>query len=150
MAARRSIYHNSSLTSEVRGWRAIGENVGRGDSASQVHGAFMGSGVHRTHILDRRYNQIGTGAVRGGDGLLYVAEVFAQRSGGVSVSAAAPRRRASVVVTRRPAVRRHRPPARVVIVVEPPNRSVLMLLRLLAIDASYTVRKDIPSRSGAS
>jgi uncharacterized protein YkwD len=79
MAQRRSIYHNTSVTSEVRGWRAIGENVGRGPTASSIHRAFMGSSSHRAHILNARYKQIGTGAVKGSDGYLYVTEVFVDR-----------------------------------------------------------------------
>src|SRR5688572_18784192 len=32
MASKGAIYHNSSVTSEVHGWKEIGENVGRGPS----------------------------------------------------------------------------------------------------------------------
>lgn len=152
MASRRRIYHDSGLTSEVRGWRAIGENVGRGSSASSVHSAFMGSSTHRSHILSSRYTQIGTGAVRGSDGNLYVTEVFVQRGTvqRVSRTVSRPRR---VVQRARPAVRappRPRPkpvkPVVVPVVLRPPDRGVGMLLRLVALDAELAARKDMAAR----
>ena len=83
MASQRAIFHNSRLTSDVNGWRRIGENVGRGPSAKAVHDAFMGSGSHRVHILDGTYDQVGVGAVWAGSGssrMLYITEVFVDRA----------------------------------------------------------------------
>jgi cysteine-rich secretory family protein len=137
MAGQHRIYHDSNLPYEVSGWRALGENVGRGSSARSIHRAFMSSSTHRAHILGTRYNQIGVGAVRGSDNLLYVTEVFAARG-------STPTR-----VVRRPAVRRHtvhrathhRParrvratPARTAPVFTIPCRSVGILIELLALD----------------
>ena len=154
MAARRSIYHDSNLTSEVRGWRAIGENVGRGPTVSAVHRAFMSSSSHRAHILSGRYKQIGTGVVKGSDGYLYVTEVFVDRGTvhRVSRSATSSRR-----VTRRvyhaPARRHvvHRPKAvvKAVVIPAPPYRGVGMLLRLLALDSEIAARKDMSGGSAA-
>lgn len=132
MAADGRIYHNSALPSQVgSGWKAIGENVGRGGSVESIHRAFMDSAGHRAHILDSRYNEVGVGvAVR--DGTIYVTQVFVQRA---TVRRAAPRaeRPARPSRARRPAS----PPPRVVVVaVEPPAaREVAVLLRLLAHDA---------------
>lgn len=135
MAADGRIYHNSALPSQVGGgWKAIGENVGRGGSVDAIHRAFMGSAGHREHILDSRYNQVGVGvAVR--DGTIYVTQVFVQRG---AARRAAPR----VVERRRPArPTRVRPPAPppppvTVVAVDPPAaREVAVLLRLLAHDA---------------
>ena len=136
MAAQHRIYHDPNLGSEVSGWTYLGDNVGRGSSASQVHHAFMNSSMHRANILNSHYNQIGTGAVRGSDGYLYVTEVFARRG---SV-----RRRPSVVrhravhraVVHRRRVRRVRIAAtrpRPVSFVES-DRSVGMLLALITFD----------------
>ena len=147
MANKRSIYHDSALTSEVRGWRAIGENVGRGPTAKSVHDAFMGSSSHRSHILSSRYKQIGTGAVKGSDGLLYVTEVFVDR-GTVRVSRSVSRPRRvyhPVHIHRRAKARPHAPKAIVVSLV-PPDRAVGMLLQLVALDSGMAARKDMPVR----
>jgi cysteine-rich secretory family protein len=149
MASRRSIFHNSSLTSEVRGWRAIGENVGRGPTVSSVHNAFMSSSSHRAHILSGRYKQIGTGVVKGSDGYLYVTEVFVDRGTVARVSRSTTRR-----VTRShhaPVRRRARPKAvrKVFVIARPPDRAVGMLLKLLAIDSEIAARKDMSGGSAA-
>jgi uncharacterized protein YkwD len=75
MADRRVLYHNPNLTSEIRNWRWVGENVGYGPSCTTVHAAFMASAPHRANILDRDYTQVGVGAIVR-DGRVWVAEVF--------------------------------------------------------------------------
>ena len=149
MASRRSIFHNSSLTSEVRGWRAIGENVGRGPTVSGVHNAFMSSSSHRTHILNARYKQIGTGVVKGSDGYLYITEVFVDRGTATRVSRSTTTRR--VTRTYHPVRRQARPKAAVKAFVIPrlPDRGVGMLLKLLAIDSEIAARKDMSGGSAA-
>lgn len=77
MASRGVLYHNPHLTSDVKNWRWVGENVGYGPGAAALHGAFMRSAAHRANILDQDYTQIGIGAVRRG-GRLWIAEVFRQ------------------------------------------------------------------------
>jgi hypothetical protein len=149
MARHHRIYHDSNLTSEVSGWRSLGENVGRGSSARSVHRAFMGSSVHRAHILGTRYNQIGIGAVRGSDNYLYITEVFVGRG---STSSSSVTRRTTVrrqhavhrAIRHRPA-RVRAPSARTLPVVAVPCRSVGMLLELLALDDPGTAQKYIPS-----
>jgi hypothetical protein len=86
MASRGSIYHNSSLGSEACCWRSIGENVGAGQSESQVQSAFMNSSAHRANILSSTFNEIGVGTARGSDGQIYVDEVFRARTGSSSSS----------------------------------------------------------------
>lgn len=76
MAARRDIYHNPNLGSQVGNWRALGENVGRGGDVSSIHGAFMSSSSHRGNILSSTYTEVGVGTATGGDGLLYVVQIF--------------------------------------------------------------------------
>ena len=75
MAGRSTLYHNPNLTSEVRNWRWVGENVGYGPDALTVHAAFMNSPAHKANILDRDYTEVGIGAVTV-DGRVWVAEVF--------------------------------------------------------------------------
>ncbi|MGH8968913.1 MAG: CAP domain-containing protein, partial [Actinomycetes bacterium] len=75
MASRGVLYHNPRLTSEVRNWRWVGENVGYGPDAASVHRAFMNSPGHRANLLDRDYTEVGVGAVVR-NGRVWVAEVF--------------------------------------------------------------------------
>jgi hypothetical protein len=85
MASTGQLAHNPRLGSQVSGWRALGENVGVGGSASSIHSAFMGSSAHRANILSSRYTQVGVGVVSGG-GQLWVVEVFRQPSGATTSS----------------------------------------------------------------
>jgi uncharacterized protein YkwD len=75
MASQDLLYHNPNLTSEVKNWRWVGENVGYGPDAITVVVAFMQSAPHKANILDRDYTQVGVGAVTVGD-RVWVAEVF--------------------------------------------------------------------------
>ncbi|MBA3233805.1 MAG: peptidoglycan-binding protein [Propionibacteriales bacterium] len=75
MADRNVLYHNPNLTTDVRNWQLVGENVGYGGDARSLHKAFMASPGHRANILERDYTQVGIGAVVR-DGRLWVAEVF--------------------------------------------------------------------------
>lgn len=106
MAARRDIYHNPNLGSEVRNWQALAENVGKGGDATSVHNAFMGSSGHRANILSSTYTEVGVGTATGGDGLLYVVEIFRKPNGSVATPPA------TRTETRRPATPSVRRPAR--------------------------------------
>jgi len=75
MASRDLLYHNPNLTTDVKNWRFVGENVGYGPDAGTVHRAFMHSPPHRANILDRDYAQVGIGSVTK-DGRVWVAQVF--------------------------------------------------------------------------
>ena len=76
MASRSDVYHNPNLGSEVPNWNEAGENVGAGANPDQIHDAFMASPGHRANILSDSYTEFGIGTAVGGDGRLYVAEVF--------------------------------------------------------------------------
>ena len=76
MAAEGRLYHNPNLANEVDGWDALGENVGRGQSADQVHQAFMNSETHRNEILSTRFTQFGIGAAVAADGEVWITQVF--------------------------------------------------------------------------
>ncbi len=77
MAGTNSIYHSQSseLTGLVSGWLRIGENVGRGPTASAIYSAFMNSPGHRDNILGD-YTHMGVGTFQAPDGLLYVTTIF--------------------------------------------------------------------------
>jgi hypothetical protein len=105
MAASRSLYHTPGLGSAVCCWASLGENVGVGADAGQIHNAFMNSSGHRSNILSTDFTEIGVGSTRGADGRLYVSEIFRRPSGAVAV---APRTvtRVSRSAPRAPIVRR--------------------------------------------
>ena len=75
MASSGNLAHNPRLTSQVSGWKYIGENVGVGADVPSLHRAFMNSAPHRANILSSHYTQVGVGAVVR-DGRVWVAEVF--------------------------------------------------------------------------
>lgn len=138
MASQRAIFHNSHLTSDVNGWRRIGENVGRGPSAKAVHDAFMGSSSHRVHILDGSYDQVGVGAVWAGSGssrMLYITEVFVDRASTSTRTTVSRPRRAVVhraVPVSKPPKRKPRPAPPPPAV--PVPMTVDMLIQLLTMD----------------
>ena len=86
MASENRLAHNPNLSREVsQDWQKLGENVGTGDNAPQIHDAFMNSPAHRANILDPEFTHIGVGVERGSDGRIWVTEVFMRlRSGGTS------------------------------------------------------------------
>ncbi len=74
------LYHSSSAelgAAGGQGWEKIGENVGRGQSPTSLHQAFMNSPAHRNNIL-ADYNYVGIGT-QSRDGYLYVTVVFMKR-----------------------------------------------------------------------
>lgn len=80
MIAAGEIYHSSSEELSAAGgsgWSQIGENVGRGQSPTSLHSAFMASPGHRANILgDYNYVGIGTDSA---EGYLYVTVVFMKK-----------------------------------------------------------------------
>ncbi len=104
MAASGKIYHNGNLGNDVRGWQAVGENVGMGGSASSIHQAFMNSTAHRANILDRDFTQVGMGTAYDSKGVLYVTQVFRKPSGS-SAPAPAPKPQPTVAPKPKPVYR---------------------------------------------
>lgn len=84
------IFHSSSgelAAAGGSGWDKMGENVGKGQTPSSLHDAFMASSGHKQNILgDYNYVGIGTGSQ---DGYLYVTVVF-MKKGETGGSAPAP------------------------------------------------------------
>lgn len=75
MAAGGRLYHNPSLREQVQDWEVVGENVGSGEAAEEIHQAFMDSSTHRRQIVSTRLVEVGVGVVRR-DGLIWVSQVF--------------------------------------------------------------------------
>ncbi|HEX9696321.1 MAG TPA: CAP domain-containing protein [Actinomycetota bacterium] len=76
MARGDRLYHNPSLTKQVRGWRMLGENVAVGWNLYEIHKAWMASRSHRDNILDGRYRALGVGICRGASGAYWVTTIF--------------------------------------------------------------------------
>lgn len=79
MATQNKLYHNPQLRYAVKSYRWVGENVGYSPNAYTLQRAFMQSPSHRANILNRKYTQVGIGAVVV-DGRLWVSAVFRQPS----------------------------------------------------------------------
>jgi cysteine-rich secretory family protein len=137
MASEGRIWHDPNITEKVQGWTVLGDNVGRGPSASAIHRAFMESPTHKDVILDPRFNEVGVGIVMDGS-TMYVTEILARRA-----SSPAP-----FVVPRRyaPAPRPVAPPqtgvVRVALIeqiwgldIAGPSMTVDVLVRLVALDS---------------
>jgi hypothetical protein len=84
MADANRLHHNPNLTTDVTGWTALAENVGRGGSVASLHSAFMNSSGHRQNLLDARFTEVGIGVERRGT-TVWVTQVFRRP---VSTSAA--------------------------------------------------------------
>jgi uncharacterized protein YkwD len=79
MRDRCQISHSTLSDGAPRGWRKLGENVGRGGSIGAVHTAYLNSPGHRRNILDGSYNYVGAGAVWGecnGRRTVFTVQVF--------------------------------------------------------------------------
>jgi uncharacterized protein YkwD len=63
-------------------WSAVGENVAAGQtSAAQVMNSWMNSQGHRENILNRNFNNIGTGIARDTNGVTYWCMVLGRSQG---------------------------------------------------------------------
>lgn len=120
MAAKESLYHNPSLSSDVTNWKWVGENVGYASSVAAVENAFMHSAPHRSNILDTDYTEIGVGIATDKNGTVWVTEDFKEpMTSSTTVShKAAPKKPAKHVV-KKPVVKKSAPKAVVKTVVKP-------------------------------
>lgn len=78
MAANNSLAHNPNLTTQVKNWQSVGENVGVGPDVKSIEDAFMASTHHRDNILDPGYTEVGIATVRDSQGQLWVTQDFRQ------------------------------------------------------------------------
>lgn len=75
MARTNNLHHNPSLTTQVKDWIDLGENVGYGASVDVIHNALMNSPSHRANILGSQYKQVGIGIAISGT-RMWVTQVF--------------------------------------------------------------------------
>ncbi|HLI30450.1 MAG TPA: CAP domain-containing protein [Terriglobia bacterium] len=63
-------------------WRSLGENIAKNFTVVSAEEAFMNEPRfqpnHRANILNRKFNYVGIGIVRGPDGMIYATQEFAQ------------------------------------------------------------------------
>ena len=90
MAQDGSLSHNPNLPNQVTNWRMIGENVGVGQTAPQLHDAFVASPHHYENIVEPAFNYVGIGVVEAG-GQIWVTFDFKQSKTAVSSPTAAPK-----------------------------------------------------------
>ena|SRR6478735_6290231 len=77
LANDQYLHHRTDLSVGIGyPWRVLGENVGRGYSIEQVHDAFMNSTAHRNNILDARFDTVGVGVTRDGNGQYWIVQEF--------------------------------------------------------------------------
>ena len=151
MAAKGTIWHDSSTWDSVSGWQAYGENVGMGpndvsDPVGNLHTAFMNSPEHRQNILYKTFNQVGIG-VTIKDNTMYVTEIFVQR--GSTYTAPTTTTRRTTTTTRRATTTTYHPvaavthtapaaapkPKTVTVVAIPQN--VDLLVRMVGMDSDH-------------
>jgi hypothetical protein len=151
MAAKGTIWHDSSTWNSVSGWQAYGENVGMGpadgsDPVGNLHTAFMNSPEHRQNILYPTFNQVGIG-VTIKDNTMYVTEIFVQRGSSYSPPTTTTRRTtttthhatttyrpvASVTRTVAHAAAKPKPPAPVIAI----PQTVDLLVRMVGMDSDH-------------
>lgn len=77
MAAERRLSHSASMWDGLDGhWTTVAENVGVGGSADEIHELLAAHSSHRRNMLGPSFTAGGVGAAWGGDGRLYLAQVF--------------------------------------------------------------------------
>lgn len=101
MADNNSLAHNPNLTTQVKNWQSVGENVGVGPDVKSIEDAFMASTHHRENILDPGYTEVGIATVRDSQGQLWVTQDFRQPY--KTASTTTTKRTASTTTTRRSA-----------------------------------------------
>jgi len=75
MVNKGELFHNDKLERRVTRWKVLGENVGRGETASSIHRNFMASQTHRSNILGGRFFNVGVG-VKSEGATMWVTVVF--------------------------------------------------------------------------
>lgn len=73
--------HSQLASGAPAGWQRLGENVGYGPTIQRVHDAYLKSEGHRHNIMDRGFNNLGTGAAWGtcnGKRTIFTVQVFMQ------------------------------------------------------------------------
>lgn len=89
LAAQGVLSHNSSLPSQVRGWKSLGENVGVGGTVDAIHSGFLASPTHLENLVDPAFTRVGFGIVRP-DARIFVVEVFMKPAASTTAARATP------------------------------------------------------------
>lgn len=76
MAYSQELAHNPNLTTQVRNWKVVGENVGEGPTLDDLDRAFMNSPEHRDNILDSEYTDVGVGSVTDSNNIIWIVIDF--------------------------------------------------------------------------
>ncbi len=76
MAEQQRLFHNPTLSSDVKRWRALGENVAYTSTVKRAHTLLMNSPTHRSNLLNETFTQIGLGVVKDAYGTVWVVQVF--------------------------------------------------------------------------
>jgi hypothetical protein len=83
MRSEQRVFHNPNLAGSTNVWQGLGENVGVGMEAGELHDAFMASSGHRANILGD-FNYVGIGAAVDDNGLLWVSVIFMRAAPGLN------------------------------------------------------------------
>lgn len=83
MISAGHLYHNPSLAAVTGVWEKLGENVGVGFDANELHDAFMASPGHRSNVLGD-FNYVGIGVETDADGLMWVTVIFMKAPPGLN------------------------------------------------------------------
>ena len=76
MAAAGRLSHDADLASAVGGdWTRVGQNVGSGTTAAEVHGQLVASAPHLSNMVSGSFNAVGIGVVAAG-GRVWVTQIF--------------------------------------------------------------------------
>jgi hypothetical protein len=79
LAATQKLVHNPYYVQQIGPlvpWYTMGENVGYGRDAAELHTAYMNSAGHRANILSSRYQRIAVGCYRDVNGRAWTAVNF--------------------------------------------------------------------------
>lgn len=80
LATTRTLGHNPDYAEQIGpllpSWYAMGENVGYGRDATELHTLYMGSPSHRANILSTEYQRVAVGCYRDVNGRAWTAVNF--------------------------------------------------------------------------
>lgn len=90
MVAAGNISHNPNLSTDILGWRHLGENVGMGPSVDSLEAAFEASPHHFANMIDPTFTTIGVGVTVSGS-TIFVTEDYKTAKTAATPAAVAPR-----------------------------------------------------------
>lgn len=103
LASDQSLRHNPSYSQQIGplvSWYTMGENVGYGGNAAELHNAYMNSPGHRANILSTRFQRVAIGCYRDTRGRIWTAVNFVGSLQTIPARVPAPFHSAADAVTR--------------------------------------------------